>query len=249
MVIFPHGETNVTLACQNNCVSCNHFIPLQDPWFIQPEDLKWDLDMAANLMHYDVYNLVGGEPTLHPQIVELLQIVKGSGIADRAEITSNGQSCRKWSDDFYRAVDDLIVTPYKLDGFEKSLITEKCAQFGVRLEWHPVIFTWAAFKEAHDEKEARRLYRGCWYNINRHVIDGGYFYRCCTAPFIPSLLLGMAKEADGIALEGLTEERLREYCKQEETPAACSVCASNAGGRIEWREERDRAAWRDKSLA
>jgi hypothetical protein len=48
--------------------------------------------------------------------------------------------------------------------------------------------------------------------------------------------MGMAKETDGIPLDGLTEQRLNEYLYQRETPASCYVCASNMGNVIPWRE-------------
>lgn len=247
MVTFPHTETNVTLACQNRCVSCNHFIPAQKPWFCDPAIVERDLGMASKIMHAQIHNLVGGEPTLHPEIVTLLEIVKRSGICDRREITSNGQGCERWPDELYKNLDDLIITPYKIGQEQKDLITAKCAEFSVRLEWHPVIFTWAAYKQPHHPERARTLYRHCWYNINRHVIDEGFFYRCCTAPFIPSVLLGLEKTHDGIALDGLTEQGLVDYMNQPQTPASCSVCASNAGTQIPWRETT-REKWLDESL-
>lgn len=246
MVTFPHGETNVTLVCQNRCVSCNHFIPIQKPWYIDPVDLARDLNAAAKVMHFEIYNLVGGEPTLHPQIVELLQIVKASGIADRREITSNGQLCERWPDAFYQNLDDLIVTPYKLTGNQIALITQKCLAFGVRLEWHPVIFTQAIYRDASTER-GRALYRDCWYRRNRNVIDGGYFHLCCIGRFIPELFQGKEQSAEAIALDGLTEETLMSFINRAETPAMCNVCASNQGAVIQWRETR-RENWLEESL-
>lgn len=247
MITFPHGETNVTLACQNRCVSCNHFIPAQKPWFCDPAVVERDLNAAAKMMHFDVYNLVGGEPMLHPAVVDLMRIVKASGITNRMEITSNGQAARKMPDEFWSELDDLIVTPYKLNEDDKAFIADKCQRFGVYLQWHPVIFTWAAYKRENEPQRAHELYRHCWYNVNRHVIDEGYFYRCCTAPFIPSVLMGLPKETDGIALEGLTEDGLREYMNQVETPKSCYRCASNCGAQIPWRET-SRENWLDESL-
>ena len=247
MIFRSHGESNITLTCQNRCVGCNHFIPMQEPWFVEPEQVENDLNTAADIVHFEVYNLVGGEPTLHPQLVELLQIVGASGISDTLEITTNGQGYQKWSDDIYKLIDELIVTPYKLTGQDLEVIAGKCHQFATKLQIHPVIFTECAYKEQSPADVAAGRYRACWYNINRHVIDGGYFYRCCTAPFIPSVLMGMAKETDGIALDGLTEQRLNEYLYQRETPAACYVCASNMGNVIPWRETT-RENWLNESV-
>lgn len=236
MITRPHGETNITLACQNRCVACNHFVPVQDPWFIEPEDLKRDLAMASKIVHFERYNLVGGEPMLHPKLMELLHILKDSGIADTLEITSNGQAIERMPDEFFTVLDELIITPYKLSAELIDYIKRKCAEAGLALQWHPVIFTEVAYGNKANEPDAYNRYKRCWYNVNRHVIDGGYFYRCCTAPFIPSVLLGMAKERDGIKLEGLTEAGLTAYLDQQETPESCYVCASNCGRQLPWRE-------------
>lgn len=72
MIHAIHGETNITLACQNNCVGCNHFVPVQKPWFIDSDALRVDLFMASRIIHFERYNLVGGEPTLHQKILDLL---------------------------------------------------------------------------------------------------------------------------------------------------------------------------------
>jgi hypothetical protein len=247
MVIFPHGETNITIACQNRCISCNHFVPLQKPWFIDPEIVRRDLAMASKLMRFGVYNMVGGEPTLHPRIVEIAKIIRDSGITDRIEITSNGQGCKRWKDELYQSIDDLIVTPYKIGSEEKNLITEKCAEFGVSLLWHPVIFTYAGYKQADPERGAA-LYRSCWYRANRVVIDDGYFHRCCIGRFIPELLQGKDRNAEAIALDGLTEAALIAFLNQPETPEMCNVCGCNNASRVAWGEEDDPEMWKEFSL-
>ena len=247
MVTLPHGETNITLACQNRCVSCNHFVAIQKPWHADLSCLERDLFTAAKVMHFDVYNLVGGEPTLHPRIVEALAIVRASRISDRVEITSNGQNFGRLPDEFYMLLDDLIITPYKLTDDERTHIIDKCAENGVSLSWHPVIFQYAAFKTANPERGAY-YYRDCWYRRNRNVIDEGYFHRCCIGRFIPELLQGKDRNAEAIALEGLTEETLRAFLDDWRVPEMCNVCGCNQSPIIQWSEEADPQKWIEASL-
>jgi hypothetical protein len=221
---------------------------MQDPWFVDPAVVERDLSMATNIIHFEKYNLVGGEPTLHPKLMKLVRIVRRSGIADWLEITTNGQGARRWPNAVYQEVDELIVTPYKLSDGDCMHLADKCAQYGTTLQWHPVILTYAAYKQEHSPDRAEQLYRTCWYNINRHVIDEGYFYRCCVGRFIPAMLQGLPKEHDAIPLEGLTEEKLAAYLKQDETPRGCYVCGSNCAPQVPWRET-SRADWLKESLA
>lgn len=246
MIHAIHGETNITLACQNNCVGCNHFVPVQKPWFIDSDALRVDLFMASRIIHFERYNLVGGEPTLHQKILDLLNIVRDSDISDTIEITSNGQGYKRWTKEFYFLIDELVITPYKLSQDDLKEIERRCNDANVIFSVHPVIFTAPAYKQNTDEGTAHNRYKQCWYNANRHVIDGGYFYRCCTSPFIPNILMGLPKETDGIALDGLTEERLQQYLDQDETPKSCYRCASNNGPLLNWHENDEN--WMDESL-
>lgn len=249
MLNLPHGESNITLACQNRCVSCNHFVPLQKPWFVEPADVARDLAMATKVMHFGIYNTVGGEPTLHPRIVDILRIIRESGITNRVEITTNGQHSERWPEELYASIDDLIVTPYKLTAEERQRITEGCKRHKVRLEWHQcAIFTYAGYKQPRPEGVTWDMYRNCWYAANRNVIDGGYFYRCCIGRFIPEVLLGLPREDDAIALDGLTEAGLRAFLNQPRIPKGCYVCGSNCAPSLPWHEQPDRERWLDESL-
>jgi hypothetical protein len=247
MICLPHGETNITLHCQNRCVSCNHFIPIQEPFHADPAGIERDLNMAAKVMHFAVYNTVGGEPTLHPQIVDILGIIRKSGICDRVEITSNGQNSDRWPDALFESIDDLIVTPYKITDAEKQSIADRCKQHRVHLEWHWVGFTYAAYREP-DVRRGEALYPNCWYAANRNVIDDGYFYRCCIGRFIPEVLLGLPREDDAIALEGLTEDALAAFLRRPTVPAACNVCGSNNARWLGWQEQPDKTRWLQESL-
>jgi GTP 3',8-cyclase len=233
VIHFPHLETNITTYCQNKCVGCNHLTPLVDkPAHLDPKIIERDLNIARNIMHANDYTLVGGEPTLHPAIMDIIGIVKRSDIADGMVIYTNGQSMRHLPDDFYREIDQLIVTPYKLDMEEINFIANKCDELNVKFERHTTTFTQAFYKKRHSCNDAEEIYRACWFRWNRRVIENGYFHRCCLSPFIPALTGG---KHDGLALNGISENALVEYLN-EPVPDICFTCGSNCGVPIGWKE-------------
>jgi GTP 3',8-cyclase len=248
MVIFPQLETNVTTYCQNKCVSCNHIIPLvEKPAHLDPALIERDLSAFSKIAHADVYCMIGGEPTLHPGIVDIMRIIKRSGIANELVTYTNGQSMRHLPDAFYQELDRLFATPYKVSDEDREYITRKCAEFGLPLEWHSTNFTRSFYRAKHSPDRAAELFRQCWFRYNRSVIDDGYFYRCCTSPFMPFYLMGQAKTADGMALDGITEQGLRDYLNPKDTPEICYQCGSNCGPSIGWHETtRDR--WMEESI-
>lgn len=248
MINLPHAEYNVTSYCQNSCVACNHFTPLQARWHKDLAIIHRDLMLATRLIHFDCFCILGGEPTLYPYLLEVIAITRASGITDRIKLNTNGQTASAWSDDLYKSIDDLQVSPYKLDAAEREHITRKAKQFGLSLGWQDLGFRKVGFKTP-DPARGRRLFQSCWYRFNRHVIEDGYFYYCCVGRWIPETLLGLPREAEAIALDGLTEEKLAAFLGAKEPLASCAVCCSNMGEMIGWSEERDLDKWLDKTLA
>lgn len=246
MINLERCDTNITTACQNKCLGCNHLIPLQAPWYADVGTVERDVNNAAKVMHFRTYTIVGGEPTLHPQAVEFLNVIRKSGVTDRVLITTNGQNADRWPDALFRAADHIIVTPYKLTDGEKVAIAERCREFGVSLEWHWVGFRYMGFKN-EDEERAQRFWDGCWYKSNRYTIDEGYFYRCCMARWFPQYILGLPRETDAIALEGLGEEQLSAFMGGPRI-RSCLICASNAGSDMGWQEQPDKTRWLQESL-
>lgn len=247
MISLPHGEYNINTTCQNSCLACNHFTPLQPLWKKEPAVIERDLGMAAKLIHFHHFCILGGEPTLHPQLLDILDIVRASGVTDLIKLNTNGQQNERWPDELFRKIDHLQVSPYKLSGDDRRRLTGKAKQAGIVIDWQDLGFRQVGYKHA-DAERGRRLFNSCWYRFNRHVIEDGYFYYCCVGRWIPETLLGLPRETEAIALDGLTEEKLREFLGAQEPPKSCLVCASNQGPIIGWREERNKGKWLEGTL-
>lgn len=248
MISLHHGEYNINTHCQNSCLACNHFTPLQSKWKKEPDAIKRDLELAERLIHFQWFCILGGEPTLHPQLVEILDIVRASGITDLIKLNTNGQGCERWDDAIFQKVDHVQCSPYKITEAERAYLKTKCQQFGKSLDWQDLGFRQVGYKTP-DPARGRSFFNSCWYKVNRHVIEDGYFYYCCVGRWIPETLLGLPREVDAIALDGLTEEKLKAFLGAKEPPKSCAVCSANMGALIGWREERDKAKWLDGTLA
>lgn len=237
MIYLPSLETNITYYCQNTCIGCNHMIPaFKKPYHVDIEVIRKDIEAMKQICHTKEFSVVGGEPTLHPKVVEIIKMVKESGISDEVITYTNGQALNHLSDDYYRFLDRLIVDPYKIDDKQKQYITDKCKEYDLPLEWHTTTFRSQFLKDKRDDSYAYSLFSTCWFRYNRSAIDEGYFYRCCSDQFISKFLLNKDKTVDGIAIEGLTEETLQEYLNPINTPEICAYCCGNSGEPMEWKE-------------
>lgn len=259
MIHMPHLETNVTAACQNRCVACNHFVPLQVAQFkqsmIRVEQMERDLAIFSKLVHVDAYGMLGGEPTMHPHIAELIHVAVLSGIADKVELWTNGQTLHTMKPAFWSAIRGhrivMSVYPGKMTDADIDRARALCDGEGVEL-WvkderrHP---NFTQLLESHETGplDTQRKYQQCWFKSFSRVLDNGFFYRCCTSPYIPKLLQGRPEGSDGLEVtENLTEQDVRVFLEQQTAMKSCTICAGRntpSAKPIPWSEIKDPSAW------
>ena len=99
---------SVTNACNLDCPICFTYNRPDRKYFMAREELKSLLDkLIARTGPLDLMNITGGEPTMHPQIVELLKECQRPEIG---RVTMNSNGLRLATDeDLCRALADLGV--------------------------------------------------------------------------------------------------------------------------------------------
>ena len=74
--------------------------------------LARDLSVAARVLAPRVFKLVGGEPLLHPELVELVEVARRAAIAPRISLTTNGLLLPRMSEPFWRGLDAVTISLY-----------------------------------------------------------------------------------------------------------------------------------------
>lgn len=99
---------SVTNACNMDCPICFTYNRADQEYFMSRAELRKLLDkLLARVGPLDLINITGGEPTLHPNILELLQECKRPEIG---RITMNSNGLRLASDEgFCQALAELGV--------------------------------------------------------------------------------------------------------------------------------------------
>jgi len=199
---------------------------------------------------------LGGEPTLHTQLPEILEIVRESGICDQIEVWTNGILPARWfrfgvREDFWEAQwDILVVSRYegRLSDDDVKNLTDGCNYHDKQIEIKDER-TWNNFRTnlepaPTDPETTKRKFDGCFFRQFSRVVNNGYFYTCCCAPHMPRLLQGRPEGSDGIPVEGLTEVALQAYLTRSEPLGCCTICAGRDTAKpVKWREERDPEKW------
>ncbi len=80
----PHATIEVNHACNLQCDGCyKHKFNFHKPL----EDIQKEVDFVATRRNLETLTLLGGEPTLHPQLCEIVAYIKSKGI--RPHILTN----------------------------------------------------------------------------------------------------------------------------------------------------------------
>lgn len=225
-------EAHVVDHCNLTCAECCSLSPLLPPRITSPDVLAQDLALAAKVLAPRVFKLVGGEPLLHPEIVELAAVARRSGIARIVSLTTNGLLLPRMPDALWDELDALTISRYPTPALEPSLVAEieiKAARSNVRLNWKQqdafVTMSLPRRRDA-DDPETAAVWSRCWLRERCHLLSGGRFYTC-TRPVHLQTLLGPADDlsGDGLPLDGCSPTALLDYLRREPPLSACAHCA------------------------
>lgn len=93
---YIHNELLVIItnyACTLKCKDCANFIyqipPEINKQFVEPGQLKEDLDKLSTVLRTNRIQIQGGEATLHKELDKIIDIVKASGISENIQLVTN----------------------------------------------------------------------------------------------------------------------------------------------------------------
>lgn len=224
-------EAHVVDHCNLTCAECCSLSPLLPHRFTAPSALAADLELAAKVLAPRVFKLVGGEPLLHPELVELLRVARRSAIAPQLSLTTNGLLLHRMPDACWEQLDALTISRYPTPALSQAAVQElerKAQRFGVRLNWkqQDQFVSMSLPQRRDDHAETTRIYARCWLRERCHLVHDGRFYTC-TRPmhfgswFGPQHDLG----GDSAPLEASSPEALLAYLRREHPLRACAHCA------------------------
>jgi hypothetical protein len=217
--------------------------------FVDPGALCSDLTVLAKSYHVNVLKILGGEPLLHPDLLDILLAARASQVADGLEIWTNGLLLPRMERRVWEAVDSVRISLYP----GRSLTQDKldaCADLARRHNVSLRYKHYRAFQESYSEQGTddpelvQRIYTTC-NNAHRwrcHTIADGWFFKCAQGYMIPKgMELGpQAIYRNGIQIDDSPEfrDRLLSYLTAPEPLPACRNCLGSAGRYAEHQQVR-----------
>lgn len=225
-------EAHIVDHCNLTCAECCSLSPLLPAWFASPDAIAADLRMAAKVLKPGIFKLVGGEPLLHPQLVDLIHAVRATGIAPVISVTTNGLKLGEMPAAFWQGIDAVTISRYPRPRLAPDLIAHieaQAAAHAVRLNWKMQNeFTSMTRQSAGtDYAQAQRIYHDCWIRERCHMVRDGMFYTCTRPAHFNTLYQGMQDfQADGLRLrdDARMLDDMLAYLYREKPLKACLEC-------------------------
>jgi len=201
-------------------------------------ELSRDLQAAAAVIAAAELRLVGGEPLLHPQLHELIQAARRSGIAEKIVLMTNGVLAKIIKPESLEGLDVVVVTVYPSTRSAVDVdllrgLARRCG-FALELRYTPSFRHTLLDTINRDSALVQKIYRTCGlaHVFACHTIHNGRYYKCSPAPFLQDRLdAGGEALRDGVALhdnQSLRQE-LVDYLACPHPLNACRYCLGTAG--------------------
>lgn len=189
-------EVSLADHCNLSCQMCDHFSQLSDPWFVDVEQFKKDIRRMAEIYDHEIgaISLLGGEPTLHPHLNELIEFVREQFPETELILLTNGVLLTNLENSSQGNLWEILkknhvhvtvtVYPIKLDYIA---IEKKAAEYGVSLKLSSDIHAVEATKQVKisdkhamdlDGKVPKEHCVHCLYFNKFNVVKDGRYYMC-----------------------------------------------------------------------
>ncbi|MBW4426146.1 MAG: radical SAM protein [Nostoc desertorum CM1-VF14] len=245
-------EINVVHHCNLSCRGCSHLSPGLPKYIVDPENIYRDLSLLSKSYIPRGVKLVGGEPLLHPNIIEVIDAIRKSGITKFVKMVTNGHLLSKAPDIFWEKIDAIEISLYPSKAINPETLKtlkQKAKDSKTILE----SYYWDDFRESYSElgtentELVQKIYSTCAVaHIWRcHTISEGYLYKCPQSVFIPKVVKKDNLQNDGIEITDSPDffKQLLAYLKSEEPLGSCSHCLGCVGKRFT-HEQMNPKLWR-----
>jgi hypothetical protein len=180
---LPYFEFHLADHCNLNCKGCSHFSPIRDEYFAELEEYRRDLVQLQSLFS-SVWKIIllGGEPLLHPQVVDFLLLSRSFFPKANLAITTNGILLPKMPERFWDVCRSCSVNIYYTvyPPFKKTehAIIQLATSKGVRISAN-IVNSFHGFYNKKGDTNVRFAFKKCRSRFYCPMLRNGRLYVCC----------------------------------------------------------------------
>lgn len=162
-------EYHLVHSCNLKCAGCSHYSSLLDKLtFISKEQIEIEMNLLRTRTNNGDalrwLRLLGGEPLLHPDLTDCLNIIRNIFPKTRVTLVTNGINLHKMSDTFYKVCQyndiEILVTDYGLIDINNVLHLIKSK--GVKIDIYQTCRDWY-FQNIRLTEEINDCFNQCYH--------------------------------------------------------------------------------------
>jgi ABC-2 type transport system ATP-binding protein len=235
----------INYGCNMNCYGCNHLAPLYDEDEVVPLDTIKDQVKKLAMLEgesFVIWAITGGEPLLHPNIGDVLRVVRFY-FSGEILLWTNGLLLNKMSIDFWSALEEcdvtLVVSVYG-EGVDRSVFSEhkSIRVFFINKERFHVVGLSGVCEKG--------MKSTCNCNCNCLTVMKGKIYKCPVAGNLERFNKYFGEnipvsEKDFIDLNAIVNWKQLQVFHGKPSPL-CSVCDRGVG--VSWGlSKKEKSEW------
>ncbi|MCJ7633972.1 hypothetical protein MUP77_16495, partial [Candidatus Bathyarchaeota archaeon] len=181
--ILPYFEYHLADHCNLSCKGCSHFSPVRDERFAELDEYRSDLSQLKRLFsNVRKIELLGGEPLIHPKVVDFLLLSRSFFPKAAIGITTNGILLPRMSEEFWNACRScsihILYTVYPPFRKTESAIVKLAKSKGVRIIANQVTSFHGFYNKAGDTN-VESAFKKCRSRFYCPMLRNGRLYVCC----------------------------------------------------------------------
>jgi hypothetical protein len=206
------------------------------------DSFKADVDALAEVMIVGELRFLGGEPLLHPDLLQFLRYADGSPLSRKVTLVTNGVLLPKAPPEMWSLLDTVTVSRYPGVAFRMppDELDSLGKVHGTKIDFRdkPKFQKFMLNSVNKDAELVQRIFNCCkvahvW---KCHTIHDGWYYKCPVPMYVEERLakVGAAlrsKHIDGVRIRGNAnlQTDLLAYLDSRVPLAACHGCLGTAG--------------------
>lgn len=186
-------EVHLTDHCNLNCSGCSHFSPIAEEHFIDCDSFERDCKRIYELTkgHVEKIHLMGGEPLLHPDCINIINIAGKYFNSNQIEIVTNGILLPNQNHEFWECCKTnkvtIIITNYPIKR-DDDTIRKITQEYNIDLEYWPVDNSIKTFDripiDLNGNQDREESFRDCRTKNLCIQLKDGKLYTCHTAAYM-----------------------------------------------------------------
>ncbi len=176
--------------CNLNCKGCDHCAPIAEEEFVNLKQFENDLKKIKKTFNsINAFSIMGGEPLLHPQLIEIIKISRKILKKTVILIYTNGINLENQPEKFWEICKknkiEIILTKYKINlNIENifKLAEKNNVKIFIEKNKEKEFFHKIKFNLDASENEYNS-YKDCYQGHVCHQLENGILYKC---PIVPA---------------------------------------------------------------